>query len=1098
MRRLVFKAVVLSGAFAVFVSSCLAYTYFLTENLHTPNWSNWTVTGTMTPEWYAAGNYGGIGDGSQGAMLSNYQSCNDVSVTVRGTSNSFSLYLAYNPFSSQVATYYWVNIVSNGSAIQLYKQYLDSHLNPQVVSLTGTAFNFGDNSIVRAVTRPDGAIQSATDVIIYVNNAEVVWYQDSPGLGPSGQAELLVYGTGNGSNLLSEINLGPYSTVSPNTIPASSISTSATSNQVSVSWPAGTESANGTGIWGYQLWRDGQVVTTTQGLSYIDTTVVPDTTYTYTLSVIDFHWNSAGTTVNVTTPNVPTNPPFPSATPDGRRVGVRPTGAYWGGGNENIDVLSGNLNFTLPLLKAIGRGSWGVPLNLVYNSQNWRQDSGGAWNFGADVGYGYGWKLLAGSITPVWNPGGLTASYYLYTDSNGTEYRLDQNTSNVWSSKESVYIWFDANANALHLRDGSFWDFACISAATEPDSGVMHPTLMESTNGNQIIIRYQTAPGANWANSSARITQIEDVRATSRNNGGYATYDFTYNTDPIPHLTSISNSINTGEAYSFNYDSGMAIASPINSQSFGTTTFLDHVTVTNLGMTHYFQQSSGGELTKILLPYGGYLAYAYGTTAYPSGTDYREVTTRYLSPDGTTGSQLSYPLVHETPVTGVVHQFTTIDDPSGSGEKYWAFGPSGLSMGLVTQYQGRQTPGGAAATQSDFTWTQDSTGNSYISNNVTTLDPGQSYQAQKATAQTVDIYGNVLQVLNYNFGPTTGSLARTYNYTYLYQNPNSGAYTAHYIYNRLVSATVTPAGGSAIALASNVYDAYGSGGLNGTCVQAVLAAAGTGVREWDSSFTTSYLTRGNVACTASPSGTSVINYDASGNVVSTTVNGVTAQVSSSISSNFATPSQLSVGSQTTTLGWSSFLGLTNETGPNGDTSSTFYDQYARPSNTTSPFGAVTANNYNSPPYSLSTPATVTTIIADTPAPPGSGYTTSSGRWTRKTLDGLGRTILAETGDSTGATKSQAESVYGPCACSPMGKLMKQAMPHIVGGTPAWTVYTYDGLGRTLSVLSPDGASTTTYVYQGNTVKVTDPALHWKIFTMDAFGNLIQVTEPSGE
>ena len=108
------------------------------------------------------------------------------------------------------------------------------------------------------------------------------------------------------------------------------------------------------------------------------------------------------------------------------------------------------------------------------------------WNFGADVGYGYGWKLLAGSITPVWNPGGFTASYYLYTDSNGAEYRLDQNNSNVWSSKESIYIWFDANYNILHLRDGSFWDFGCISAGTEPDSGVMHPTLMEDNNGNQL------------------------------------------------------------------------------------------------------------------------------------------------------------------------------------------------------------------------------------------------------------------------------------------------------------------------------------------------------------------------------------------------------------------------------------------------------------------------------------------------------------------------------------------------------------------------------------------------------------------------------------
>ncbi len=1097
MKTLAFRGAVAGAALSIFVSSCLAYTYFLTENLYTPNWSNWTVTGTMTPEWYNAGSYGGIGDGSQGTMLSNYASSSDVSVVVRGTANTFYLYLDYSSFflgSSQVQTYYYVDIAGNGSGIELYKQYINSYQTPTFVYLTGTTLSFGDNSVVRVVTRPDASVSGATDIIVYVNNSMAMWYQDASGLSSSGQVELELDGTGNGSNLLSQISLGPLSTVTPNAVPSSSISTSATTNQINISWAAATESSSGTGVWGYQLSRNGQVVTTTQALSFVDSaSIAPSTTYNYTLTVLDYHWNSASTNFSASTPNIPTNPPFPSTTPDGRRVGVRPTGAYWGGQNENIDVLSGNVNFMLPLLKAMGRGSWGVPFNLVYNSQNWGQDLAfNQLNFGADVGYGYGWKLLAGSITPVWNPGGFTAAYYLYTDANGAEYRLDQNSGNVWSSKESIYLWFDANYNILHRTDGSFWNFFCTSAGTEPDSGVLHPTQVEDTNGNQVLIRYQQAPGANWTNSSSRITEIEDVRATTRNNGVYATYDFTYNTDAVPHLTSITNSISTGEAFTFSYDPGIAISSPINGQSFGTTTFLDHVTITNLGLTHYFQQNSGGELTKVLLPYGGYLAYSYATTTYPSGRNYRELTNRYLSPDGTTGSQLTYPLTHEANVTGVMHQLAKIDDPSGTGEKYWAFGTTGVAAGLTAQYQGRQMPGGAAATQNDFTWTQDSTGNSYISNNVTTQDPGQSYQAQKATAQTVDIYGNVTQVLNYNFGSTTGSLARTYNYTYL----NSSAYTARYIYNRLVSATVTPAGGSAVGLASNVYDIYGSEGVNGACSQVALVAAGTGLREWDTSFTTSFLTRGNVGCGSTPSAYSIYNYDASGNVVSTTVNGVTAQVTSSSSTNFAAPSQLTVGSQTTSMSWNSFLGLTSTQGPNGDTATTVYDQYARPSNTTSPFGAVTAVNYNSPPYSASSPATITTIVADTAAPPGQGYTTSSGRWTLQTLDGLGRTILSQTGDSTGAIKSQTKSVYGPCACSPMGKLMKQSMPYAQGGTPVWTVYNYDGLGRTTSVVSPDGASTTNYLYQGNTVKVTDPAGNWKIFTMDAFGNLIQVVEPN--
>jgi YD repeat-containing protein len=69
------------------------------------------------------------------------------------------------------------------------------------------------------------------------------------------------------------------------------------------------------------------------------------------------------------------------------------------------------------------------------------------------------------------------------------------------------------------------------------------------------------------------------------------------------------------------------------------------------------------------------------------------------------------------------------------------------------------------------------------------------------------------------------------------------------------------------------------------------------------------------------------------------------------------------------------------------------------------------------------------------------------------------------------------------------------MPYASGATPVWTVYTYDALGRTVSVTAPDGHSTTQYIYQGNTVKVTDSAGNWKLFTMDTFGNLTQVTEP---
>src|SRR4029077_12962090 len=120
-------------------------------------------------------------------------------------------------------------------------------------------------------------------------------------------------------------------------------------------------------------------------------------------------------------------------------------------------------------------------------------------------GYGFGWRLQAGSITAAWNPGGLTANHFLFMDSTGAEYLLDQNTTNVWSATASTYVYFDANTSTLHFRDGKFWFFGCVSASTEADSGTMYPTLMQDTNGNQITIAYKQATGSTWTNSSARI-----------------------------------------------------------------------------------------------------------------------------------------------------------------------------------------------------------------------------------------------------------------------------------------------------------------------------------------------------------------------------------------------------------------------------------------------------------------------------------------------------------------------------------------------------------------------------------------------------------------
>jgi RHS repeat-associated protein len=170
----------------------------------------------------------------------------------------------------------------------------------------------------------------------------------------------------------------------------------------------------------------------------------------------------------------------------------------------------------------------------------------------------------------------------------------------------------------------------------------------------------------------------------------------------------------------------------------------------------------------------------------------------------------------------------------------------------------------------------------------------------------------------------------------------------------------------------------------------------------------------------------------------------------------------------------------SSTGPNGDTASTVYDpNTARPTSSTSVYGAVTAYT-----YANAAPQVTATV---------------NGRWSQTYLDGLGRTYRVASGytaNGSNTTLSYTDTIYDTCGCTPVGKPYQTSMPYAPGATPVYKVNTYDALGRTLTTVLPDGASTTSYSYQGNTVTITDPAGKWKQYTMDAFGELTQVLEPS--
>lgn len=167
---------------------------------------------------------------------------------------------------------------------------------------------------------------------------------------------------------------------------------------------------------------------------------------------------------------------------EARRVGLSANGSQWGAMGERIDVRSGNLNYTIPLVQAACRG-WGKGFGLSYNSQQWKQQGTTSVKLGQDLGYGFGWTLMAGSIRPdpVSSP-----TKWIFSDSSGAEYWLDINVSGTWSSRDGVHFRYDSGANRVWFNDGTFWDMGSTAGAGEPDAGTRYPTLIQDSNGNQL------------------------------------------------------------------------------------------------------------------------------------------------------------------------------------------------------------------------------------------------------------------------------------------------------------------------------------------------------------------------------------------------------------------------------------------------------------------------------------------------------------------------------------------------------------------------------------------------------------------------------------
>jgi RHS repeat-associated protein len=390
--------------------------------------------------------------------------------------------------------------------------------------------------------------------------------------------------------------------------------------------------------------------------------------------------------------------------------------------------------------------------------------------------------------------------------------------------------------------------------------------------------------------------------------------------------------------------------------------------------------------------------------------------------------------------------------------------------------------------------------NTFTSTNLGGSGPGAAYyfvSLQQSVVSGADLSGTAF--------PTT-----TTSYTYdSYGNP--------------LTKTVSVSDGSS-RVTTNTYNnnttSWFIGQLLTSQTQSIVGSSNL-TRHWSFSYdpTSGLPTQGVIEpSTSSLKLTEAIGYDSYGNMNDITISGsgiTTRSVGATYDSlgeyPITTTNALSQSDQWT---YNAAFGETlTHTDPNTIESSVSYDTFGRPILATRPDGNKTSISYlycsGVDGGSASCPTYGAYLAQATPENSSGGQ---NGAIAITYYDALGRVIATETQGFDGSwieVSTQYDS---------NGRVSETSRPYFVsGGTPAWTVYTHDALGRVTKATFPD-TSATTYGYnaltttvtnaesettttvknaQGLVASVTDANSKTTSYIYDAFGNPLTITDPSG-
>jgi RHS repeat-associated protein len=560
-----------------------------------------------------------------------------------------------------------------------------------------------------------------------------------------------------------------------------------------------------------------------------------------------------------------------------------------------------------------------------------------------------------------------------------------------------------------------------------------------------------------------------------------------------------------------------------------------------------FKYNSYGELARVELPTGGAFEYDHdgGFTVNSPGLYmpgpishgyeiYRRVIERRVYADGGTTPQ-SKMTISKPEAGGVNVGYALVENRDAPGtlltsEKHYYYGSAKVPFNMqptdaAPWDQGKEwkteaydvISGSAVLRRAiEHTW-QTATGNCafpQITQTVSTLSD--TSQVSKQTF-AFDGFCNRTDTWEYDFN-SASPLRRTH-IDYLTAATYTDAWTGAHLRSLATQQSVFDAGGIEKARTVYEYDNYATD-ANHASLKNWPAIYGIAISGMDAAFSSSYTYRGNATATTqyffntigTPTGsiTAYAQYDLAGNMVKT-IDARGYATTIDFKDCFGAPdneAQANAGGpELNTAGQYGYAFPTRVTNALGQQAYTQFDYYTgRAVNAEDANGVVSAgysdnealdrptriiraaNQVNGKSQTLfsydDTNHVITTTSDQTVF--GDGLLKS-----QMIYDGLGRTTETRTYEDAAnyiAVKRQYDA---------LGRAYMDSNPFRQNGTQLWTTTTFDGLGRVVSVKSPDNLVVGTS-YSGNVVTVTDQTNRKRKSVTDGLGRLKEVYEdPTG-